>query len=90
MKFYYETSFPTLHVQRNELASLPMKLGENKPHISKVLIDCVDKILSIKRNDFNPNTADIEAEIDQLIYQLYGLTPEEIAIVEEAGSISRL
>jgi hypothetical protein len=25
MRFYYETSFPTLHVQRNELASLPVK-----------------------------------------------------------------
>ena len=24
MRFYYETSFPTLHVQRNELASLPV------------------------------------------------------------------
>ena len=25
MRFYYETSFPTLHVQRNELASLPIR-----------------------------------------------------------------
>jgi hypothetical protein len=29
----------------------------------------------------------LEAEIDQLVYALYGLTPEEIAIVE--GSQSR-
>jgi len=26
----------------------------------------------------------LEREIDQLVYQLYGLTPEEIAIVEES------
>jgi len=25
----------------------------------------------------------LEQEIDQLVYQLYGLTPEEIAVVEE-------
>ncbi|MCY3870098.1 MAG: hypothetical protein OXG87_11110, partial [Gemmatimonadetes bacterium] len=25
LRFYYETSFPTLHVQRNELASLPIR-----------------------------------------------------------------
>jgi hypothetical protein len=27
----------------------------------------------------------LEAEIDQLVYQLYGLTPEEIAVVEGRG-----
>jgi hypothetical protein len=26
-----------------------------------------------------------DAEIDRLVYELYGLTPEEIAIVEAAG-----
>ena len=29
-------------------------------------------------------TTAIEAEIDQLVYELYGLTEEEIAIVEES------
>jgi hypothetical protein len=28
----------------------------------------------------------LEAEIDQMVYQLYNLTPEEIAIVEEKSS----
>jgi len=27
----------------------------------------------------------LERQIDQLVYALYGLTPEEIQIVEEAG-----
>jgi hypothetical protein len=34
------------------------------------------------------NTADtraLEREIDQQVYSLYGLTPEEIAIVEGSG-----
>ncbi len=30
------------------------------------------------------DVSEIEAEIDQLVYQLYGLTPAEIAIVEES------
>ena len=30
------------------------------------------------------DTAALEAETDQLVYQLYGLTAEEIAIVEGA------
>jgi hypothetical protein len=27
----------------------------------------------------------LEAEINQLVYQLYGLTPEEVAVVEGRG-----
>ena len=30
------------------------------------------------------DTAALEAEIDQLVYERYGLTEEEIAIVEES------
>jgi adenine-specific DNA-methyltransferase len=30
------------------------------------------------------DTSDLEAQIDQLVYQLYELTPEEISIVEES------
>jgi adenine-specific DNA-methyltransferase len=30
----------------------------------------------------NANTSALEREIDQLVYKLYGLTEEEIAIVE--------
>ncbi len=30
---------------------------------------------------------DLETQIDQMVYQLYDLTPEEIAIVEGKGKI---
>jgi len=39
-------------------------------------------MLDQKRANPTTDTAALEAEIDQLVYQLYGLTPEEIAIVE--------
>ena len=34
--------------------------------------------------DPETDTTALEREIDRLVYQLYDLTPEEIAIVEEA------
>ena len=40
------------------------------------------KILLIKKSDPKADTTDLEKEIDQLVYQLYGLTKEEIKIVE--------
>ena len=42
----------------------------------------VDKILSIKSHNPTANTTDLEAQIDQLVYQLYDLTEEEINIIE--------
>jgi hypothetical protein len=42
----------------------------------------VDKILAAKKKDSNADTSALESEIDQLVYKLYGLTDDEIAIVE--------
>ena len=50
---------------------------------------CVDKILTItKGEDYLESEAkqakvrELEHQIDQMVYELYGLTPEEIAVVE--------
>ena len=42
----------------------------------------VDKILTAKKSDPNADTTALETEIDQLVYQLYELTAEEIKIIE--------
>ncbi|MCH8290317.1 Eco57I restriction-modification methylase domain-containing protein [Candidatus Poribacteria bacterium] len=44
----------------------------------------VDQIIDAKRYDPDADVTDLEHDIDQLVYELYGLTSEEIAIVEEA------
>ncbi|TAN42554.1 MAG: hypothetical protein EPN22_12360 [Nitrospirae bacterium] len=46
------------------------------------IITLVDKILAAKKKDPNADTLTIEKQIDEMVYALYGLTPEEIAIVE--------
>ena len=48
----------------------------------KPIIDLVDKILAAKKADNTADTSAMEAEIDRLVYSLYGLTEEEIKIVE--------
>ena len=45
----------------------------------------VDRILAAKQRDARADVSALEREIDQLVYALYGLTPEEIQIVEGAG-----
>ena len=46
------------------------------------IIEIVNQILAAKASDSDADTADLEKEIDQMVYALYDLTPEEIAIVE--------
>lgn len=46
------------------------------------IIHLVDQILYLKKQDPQTDTSTLEAEIDQLVYQFYGLSDEEIAIVE--------
>jgi hypothetical protein len=46
----------------------------------------VRRILAVKRKNPVADTSGLEREIDQLVYALYGLTPEEIEIVEGAST----
>ncbi|MCA0428496.1 MAG: Eco57I restriction-modification methylase domain-containing protein [Bacteroidetes bacterium] len=45
----------------------------------------VQEIIKLKKQNPSADTADLENQIDQLVYQLYELTEEEIKIVEGNG-----
>jgi hypothetical protein len=61
---------------------LPVKFINKEKQ--KPFINLVEQILTAKKANPQADTADIESEIDQMVYELYGLTDEEIAIVEES------
>ena len=46
------------------------------------IITLVNDILQTKRLNSEADTSSLEREIDQRVYQIYGLTDDEIAIVE--------
>jgi hypothetical protein len=46
------------------------------------IIKLVDKVLALKKKNSKADTTTIEAEIDQIVYNLYGLSEEQISIVE--------
>ncbi|GHT06228.1 hypothetical protein AGMMS49525_14290 [Bacteroidia bacterium] len=58
------------------LMQVPIKIPENQQPI----VTLVEQILQSKRQ--NTNTAELEKRIDVLVYELYGLTDEEIRIIE--------
>lgn len=49
------------------------------------LVALVDRILRAKRTDAAADRAALEREIGERVYCFYGLTGEEIKIVEESG-----
>jgi len=58
----------------------PMKIPSASQE--KEIEHLVDQILSLKRSDPTPDTSALEAEIDRMVYALYGLTEEEVKVIE--------
>ena len=60
----------------------PFPLPENASEaVQKPLIELVDKVLAAKQN--NTDTSQLEAEVDAMVYALYGLTDDEIKLIED-------
>ena len=63
-----------------ELRELPIPSGT--PAKQANISELVHGVLLAKHRNPDADTSALEREIDQLVYQLYGLTEEEIKIVE--------
>lgn len=55
------------------------------PAQQKTVERLVGRIMSAKQRDAGADVSALERELDELVYALYGLTPEEIQIVEGAS-----
>lgn len=49
------------------------------------IISIVKQIVNIKQNDPLADVSSFEREIDQKVYELYGLGPEEIAVIDKGA-----
>lgn len=86
ISFWFEHKFGKLQrglfpqFKINELAIFPIPQAEKAQE--EQIATIVNNILSAKKVTHLADTTAEEREIDRLVYQLYGLTEEEIAIVE--------
>jgi hypothetical protein len=64
----------------NDIRKIGIPLITNE--MKKGVNDKVSQILTAKQHDPQANTAALEQEMDRLVYALYGLSAEEIAVVE--------
>ena len=68
------------------MENVPM-FDSNQPQ-SRKIADCVAQILAAKDAVLSADTSELEAEIDRLVYTVYGLTDEEIAGLETSKQTS--
>lgn len=64
----------------NELAEFP--LPKNRQDKQADIVKLVKEILVAKKSNPEAELTHLERQIDQMVYELYGLTAEEIAVVE--------
>ena len=80
--------FGTYQFQAPQLRIIPIpKISESE---QSPFIKLVDKIIAAKEKDSSADISQWQKEIDYLVYRLYGLTDEEIAIVEELANNPRV
>ena len=88
-KYTYKDHFPELLGGTRELRKIFMEtvqIKEANNDIYAKIVKIVEEIIAMKQSHFISESVNLEKEIDQLVYQLYGLTQEEIEIVESSFS----
>ncbi len=78
--FVYNRAVRTMHFDKYYIDKLPVKDIDLKAQ--QPFITLVDQILVLKQKNPHADTSALERQIDEIVYKLYGITPEEIAIIE--------
>ncbi len=87
LNWYYYTRYTnrstlTVNISKTFLEQLPVK--EGGPQLKAQIVGLVEQILVRKKPDPSADVSAVVREIDELVYSLYGLTQEEIALIESA------
>lgn len=94
--------FSEIQARQVEQLPLPFRSPANQREANQHdrLVTFVDEMIAAKKNlvgartdrdrqHFERKCVALDRQIDQLVYELYGLTPEEIALVEDRQSAAR-
>ena len=74
-----------LKLDKDPLLNIPLpspSVKDNNKLLQEISI-LAERIIIVKQNNNLTDTSALESEIDQIVYRLYGLTEEEIAIIEK-------
>lgn len=75
------------HIVPEHIRNIPIPDASKEQQ--KAIVDIVDDILDTKKKDSMEDTNILEQQIDLLVYHLYGLTYDEVLIVDPQTPITR-
>lgn len=79
--FYFNYFSFTNHLTVKELENIPIpEINSKNKNLEDKIINLVDRIIEGKKSGIDMR--ELEEEVDRLVYKLYGLTEEEINIIE--------
>ena len=78
INWYFSNCYIDYNIKPKYIEQLPLPMSLD----SKKIEEHIEIILKLKQDDLVLNISSLELEIDRLVYDLYGLTEDEIQIVE--------
>ena len=87
INYLFATKFLNLAIKAEYLKQLRIPIPSAA--IQKQLESLVSKVLELKKVNIEADTTSLENQIDFLVYHLYGLTYDEVLIVDPETPISR-
>ena len=85
-KFKSDTElFPKIRIKQARTLPIPAVTPEKQQEV----INLVNDILNVKEMDSIADTQKLENRIDLLVYQLYGLTYDEVLVIDPETTITR-
>ncbi len=81
INYYFRLNFNNKDIYAYQLEQIPICFDSSRKN---EIINIVNQIIKAKKQNPKSITTTLESQIDHLVYQLYGLTEEEIKIVEES------
>ena len=88
VRFWHKKIFPEgLHIKIYQLKEIPVPVINSRQQAA--ISDLVNGILDTKRASSNADTLAQEQEIDRIVYHLYGLTYDEVLIIDPNPPFTR-
>ena len=80
MDWFFRKTSTNNHVNNYEIEEFPIPAAT--PDEQAAIASLVEQILAAKKTDAGADVSTLESEINARVYALYGLSADEIAIVE--------
>ena len=87
INYWYPKKYRMPTIGGYELSSIPIPSAP--PEQQQPIIELVNAILQVKKENPNSNTSAIEQQIDFLVYHLYNLTYNEILVIDPETPITK-